>query len=112
MIAQNGAVLFLSVIMECYTSTALISLSYTLISYNVALEKRSDITISRKMQSDLENSEKVAACGNEYGTLAIRIEVCCWMDLCYELGTLAICTERCCSMDVCYETYVEGWVFK
>lgn len=54
--------------MECYTSIVLISLSYTLISYIVALEERSDITISWKMQSDLENSEKTAACGNEFGT--------------------------------------------
>jgi len=54
--------------MECYTSIVFISLSYTLISYTVALEQSSDITISRKMQSDLENSEKAAACGNEFGT--------------------------------------------
>jgi hypothetical protein len=83
------------------------------------------------MQSDLENSDKVAACGNEFGTLAICTEQCCCIDLCYELGTLAICTEQCCHMDecyelgasavcpeqcccldVCYELYIEGWVFK
>jgi len=98
--------------MECYTSTELISLSYTLTSCTVVFEERSDITISRKMQSDLENSEKAAACDNEVGTLAICTEQYCCIDLCYELGTLAICTEHCCHMGVCYELYVEEWVFK
>jgi hypothetical protein len=83
------------------------------------------------MQSDLENSEKAAACDNEFGPLAICTEQCCHMYVCYELGasaiytkqccsiyvccelgTLAECTEQCCCMEVWYELYVEGWVFK